>query len=311
MKDFDEDALEQEIMNELSGSGDLDINKLVDESLGDDTETAGTRGRAKRSEELPPQRLMCGLPQVSIAPGATEVIPVGIKDWFRPDTLVLATQCFGLLLNDVLVSRVSQNNGRGPAVGAAFARNAVRSYFRGDVANPSVGIDLKLTNPTGAPITLSGAIFGPIAEPGMTEIGNVEIVGGATTQLRADGLQRTWVGITPRTFEPNDSDTVEVKVVHPFRVESFVLAPSAYPLLIEDIKVNRESQNTSTHPVPGEVFAADCIHNYLRGDTAEAANPIEISVRHPVQGNDDSTAPAFTFSGMAVGAIAVKRKEVR
>lgn len=149
-RDEMDDLLEQEL-----GSGDYDY----------DTQIGGKRGKARRGT-LDPQtlpRLFCGIKPVVIPARQNRTVQVQVTNPFRPEHLLLHPDSQPLMIEDIKISRVSQNTGDGPVPGYAFAPNAFGNYFRGDTAQTGVGIELNVSNPTDKEITLYGTFFGPAA----------------------------------------------------------------------------------------------------------------------------------------------------
>lgn len=177
-RDIDE-LLEQELL-----SGDYDDEEEGLEGLGYSTIERPQIGSTQRrhgpgrnapgrmrgsnvpSNQLP--RLFCGIKPRTIMPGKSETIQIQVTNPFRPDRFILDPSSQGLLVEDIKISRVSQNTGDGPVPGSAFSPDSVGANLRGDTAQTGVGIELTVSNPgtvanEDPPIILRGAFFGPAA----------------------------------------------------------------------------------------------------------------------------------------------------
>ncbi len=167
-RDDMDDLLEQEL---LSGDYDDDLGYASVErpQIGAARRHPG-KGRM-RGSNIDPRTLptlFCGIKPVVIQPGTSKTIQVQVTNAFRPEKFVLDPSSQGLLVEDIKISRISQNCGDGPVPGVAFAHDAVGNNLRGDTAQTGVGIEITVSHP-GAPangsppITLYGVFWGPAA----------------------------------------------------------------------------------------------------------------------------------------------------
>jgi hypothetical protein len=150
-----DELLEQEL-----GSGDYD----------DDSPQIGARrGAGRRRGPIDPDslpRLFCGIKPVVVPAGQTRTVQVQVTNPFRPEKLILHPASQALFVEDIKISRVSQNTGDGPVPGYAFSADSVGTNLRGDTAQTGVGIELTVSNPNtteGGAITLYGVFWGPAA----------------------------------------------------------------------------------------------------------------------------------------------------
>lgn len=115
--------------------------------------------------------------------------------------------------------------------------------------------------------------------------GDVDIL-GASAGVRQGPLsvEGMIVGIPIVSVGANASATVKVEVTQPFRARRMILSAAAQALNVDDIKVSNVSQFMNSSPVSGEVFAADAVGAFLRGDTARPGVGIEIKFSNPTGG---------------------------
>lgn len=110
-------------------------------------------------------------------------------------------------------------------------------------------------------------------------------------------LPRLVAGIPTKVIPANSSERVTMKVTNPFRPDRLVLSPAAQQLLVENIKIGRESLNAGDGPIPGSSFSQDSVDVNLRAKTAQVGTGVEILVSNP--GSTD-----ITFSGAFWGPAA-------
>ncbi len=170
-RDDIDDMLERELLSgDYDGEEeDLGYATLERTQIGSGGRRRGAQGGRSRGGNLDPSklpRLFCGIKPQVILPGTTRTIQVQVTNPFRPERFVLATQSQGLLIEDIKISRISQNTGDGPVPGSAFGPEAIGTNLRGDTAQTGVGIEITVMHPGNGespPITLYGAFFGPAA----------------------------------------------------------------------------------------------------------------------------------------------------
>lgn len=107
------------------------------------------------------QRVMAGIPQQSIAAGATFEAAVNVSEAFRPDRIILNTASWALNLTNVRIGTKSLNVTSQPLSGECFARDSVGGYLQGYTATAGVGFTLTFVNPTAGAITCAGGVIGP------------------------------------------------------------------------------------------------------------------------------------------------------
>lgn len=172
-RDDIDDLLEQELLSgDYDDDDDLGYASVERTQIGASRRRAGAGGKPRmRGSNLDPRTLptlFCGIKPVVIAPGTTKTIQVQVTNPFRPEKFVLDPSSQGLLVEDIKISRISQNCGDGPVPGVAFAHDAVGNNLRGDTAQTGVGIEITVSHPgaaaNGSPaITLYGVFWGPAA----------------------------------------------------------------------------------------------------------------------------------------------------
>ena len=103
-----------------------------------------------------------GIPvQAAVAAGDTIDIEVKVKDKFQARRLVLeAATASAFRIITLTIGRVSQNNGTGPVPGTAFQHDST-FRLKGEIVDPSVGIEMRVQNVSGAAADFAGAFFGP------------------------------------------------------------------------------------------------------------------------------------------------------
>jgi hypothetical protein len=156
--------------DELSGEEEMMAGDELGDVLGslDSDQLGAVRrliARSKRNTARGP-RLMAnriydlGLGSVTIAAGAVGQLTGAPAIRFRVDRLFLVPTAPGLLLLDVKAGIVSQSVGGAGSPVESFSPQAIGARMSGQTLDPAVPVILTISNPTGAPITISGNIIG-------------------------------------------------------------------------------------------------------------------------------------------------------
>lgn len=150
------DELGDVLGDELSGL-DTDqlgaVRRMIARSRKNRATARGTRTMANRIYDL-------GLGSVTIAAGAVGQLTGAPAIRFRVDRLFLVPTAPGLLLLDVKAGIVSQSVGGAGSPVESFSPTAIGARMSGQTLDPAVPVILTISNPTGAPITISGNIIG-------------------------------------------------------------------------------------------------------------------------------------------------------
>jgi len=155
---------------DIIGDSNL-IGDAVDDLLkGTDAEIEGygaeiignvQRGQLRMTKPNRLQKLALGIGVTAVAATSSAVVTVTPQVPFKLERFLSPTT--GLSVNDIKVGTNSQFVGAGSIPIEAFANNSVGVGLKGDTAVPGVDIALYVSNPSGAPISLSGAYFGAAA----------------------------------------------------------------------------------------------------------------------------------------------------
>ena len=106
-------------------------------------------------------------------------------------------------------------------------------------------------------------------------------------------LRRFPIGLGATSVAAAATLTISVNPQLPFKIER-LLIPGSAGLLITDLKVGTVSQFVAPGSIPVEVFAADSIGVFLKGDTAVPGVNIDLTVNNPTGG-------AIVLSGAYIG----------
>jgi hypothetical protein len=147
----------------LAGLGDVGaLQEIV--GYGGGRQIVGAQGApAKGLQGLQQrlQRVMAGIPQQSIAAGASFDATVNVSEEFRPDRIILNTASWALNVTNVRIGTKSLNVTSNPLSGECFARDSVGGYLQGYTAQGGVGFVIQFTNPTAGAIVCAGGVIGP------------------------------------------------------------------------------------------------------------------------------------------------------
>jgi len=107
------------------------------------------------------QRILAGIERkVVAASGGNAEVKINVSDPFRADRVVIGDNALDLDLISFLVGTKNLIINGDPVSCYCFARDAIGTELRGYTAQPGVGLTLRFSNPTAAPITTSGGVFG-------------------------------------------------------------------------------------------------------------------------------------------------------
>lgn len=139
---------------------DDDLAGLDDQQLGAAVRRA--RGRnTGRGERIPANRIYdLGLGAQTVPAGGTIVLTGAPAIRFRVDRLYLVPTAPGLIVLDIKVGIVSQTVGGAGSPVESFGPQAVGSRMSGQTLDPAVPCTVLISNPTAAPIGISGNVIG-------------------------------------------------------------------------------------------------------------------------------------------------------
>lgn len=147
----------------VGGYGADIVGDELAELMGEEVQPIRVRSKGLRTvRNVQLRRYPLGLGATIIGPGATAIISANPQLPFRVDRLV--TPSTGLLIDNLQVGTVSQFVAAGAVPTEVFAPNAFGVALKGDTAVPGVSVQITVSNPTGAPLTFSGAIIGSVAQ---------------------------------------------------------------------------------------------------------------------------------------------------
>lgn len=120
----------------------------------------GARGPRVRTTGGNIQRIMAGIPKITIATLASLDVPVSVSEPFRPERIVLSTAAQVLDVNNVRIGTKSLNVTTHPISGNCFNEQAIGTHVVGYTAQAGVGFVLSFTNSTVAGVLTGGGVFG-------------------------------------------------------------------------------------------------------------------------------------------------------
>ena len=154
---------------ELVGYGDLIGALDGGDYLGHDEEIGGDelmgdelsgRNRNGPNKVKADRRYPMGIGQVVVPAAGTAQLTGAPTIPFRVDRLMLVPSAPGCLVTTIVAGNVLQSLGGAGIPVEAFANDSIGASMAGQTLSPAVPVVVTLVNPTGAPITVSGAVFG-------------------------------------------------------------------------------------------------------------------------------------------------------
>lgn len=111
------------------------------------------------------RRIMAGLPNQSVAAGASADLTINVSEPFKFERLVLSVAAQALNVTNVKVGLKSLNVSTNAISGNAFSEQAIGTTLDGYTAQAGVGFVVSVINPTGAAVLTGGGVFGPSLAP--------------------------------------------------------------------------------------------------------------------------------------------------
>lgn len=121
----------------------------------------GAKGPRVRTTGGNIQRIMAGIPRISVPMSSTLEIPVSVSEPFRPERLVFSVAAQAMDLNNLRIGTKSLNVTSFPISGNCFSEQAIGTHVVGYTAQAGVGFVLSISNPSAAAaVIMGGGVFG-------------------------------------------------------------------------------------------------------------------------------------------------------
>jgi hypothetical protein len=120
----------------------------------------GAKGPRVRTTGGNIQRIMAGIPRLSVPLTGNLEIPVSVSEPFRPERLVFSPAAQVMDLLNLRIGTKSLNVTSFPISGNCFSEQAIGTHVVGYTAQAGVGFVLSMSNPTAAAVVMGGGVFG-------------------------------------------------------------------------------------------------------------------------------------------------------
>jgi hypothetical protein len=121
----------------------------------------GAKGPRVRTTGGNIQRIMAGIPRLSIPMSGTLEVPVSVSEPFRPERIVLSVAAQALDINNIRIGTKSLNVTSYPISGNCFSEQAIGTHVVGYTAQAGVGFVISASNPNAAAaVVIGGGVFG-------------------------------------------------------------------------------------------------------------------------------------------------------